>query len=432
MKRVKTQEDFIKRAKEIHGCKYDYSKVNYVKSSVHVNVICPVHGVFKVTPNQHLRGDGCVACNKLRQRQLGLDNFLINANKIHGSRYDYSKVNYINANEKVEIICDIHGSFWQTPQCHISSKQNCPKCSAIAGGKKRRGKNNTAHKESTKRKKKETNLLRYGTKTWAESEQGRKKLHDIVTSKEVSSKMIKTCRERYGSDWWSSSDIGKQTLHEIMSSDEMKGRVKDGYIRNYGVDHFMKTDKGRKIARENILQPERQEALKQGIYKKYGVSSFLNSKYFNANRLNYLEKSWKTKRRNGTFNSSKSENTLKALLIDCFGKGNVECQYKSDLYPFYCDFYIKSLDLYIELNCHWTHGHHWFDETNVDDIARLNEWLEKAKSRGSKYYHLAIEVWTKRDVLKRETAIKNNLNYVVFWNKDLSDAREWLLNNGFM
>lgn len=82
--------------------------------------------------------------------------------------------------------------------------------------------------------------------------------------------------------------------------------------------------------------------------------------------------------------------------------------------------------IYIELNAHWTHGGHWFDEENPFDVDKLNTWIEKSKERGSRYYHQAIDVWTRRDLLKLQTAIDNHLNYLVFWKNDLSDVRDWL------
>lgn len=80
----------------------------------------------------------------------------------------------------------------------------------------------------------------------------------------------------------------------------------------------------------------------------------------------------------------------------------------------------------MELNLHWSHGRHWFDETNIDDKLTANMWIEKAKT--SDYYQAVIDVWTKRDVLKRETAKKNHLNYIVFWKQDLLDFHQWIEN----
>lgn len=121
---------------------------------------------------------------------------------------------------------------------------------------------------------------------------------------------------------------------------------------------------------------------------------------------------------------SRPEQKLNGLLIDKFGKSNVISQYKEERYPYHVDFYIKSLDLFIELNAHWTHNDHFFDGSNLEDILILELWKSKAKS--DNFYKSALETWTKRDPLKLKTAIDNNLNYLVFWDNDLSDAKEWI------
>lgn len=102
------------------------------------------------------------------------------------------------------------------------------------------------------------------------------------------------------------------------------------------------------------------------------------------------------------------------ILIDKYGQDNVIRQYRSTEYPYNCDFYIKSLNLYIECNFHWTHGGHEFDKNNPSDIEKLNEWKNKAKS--SKYYKNAIKTWTIRDVEKKNIAKNNDLNYVIIYN----------------
>ena len=62
-----TTEEFIKRVREIHGDKYDYSKVKYVNNRTKICIICPIHGEFWQTPSQHLRGRGCIECGKTKQ-----------------------------------------------------------------------------------------------------------------------------------------------------------------------------------------------------------------------------------------------------------------------------------------------------------------------------------------------------------------------------
>ncbi len=126
-----TTEEFIQKAKEIHGDKYDYSKVNYVDNKTKVCIICPIHGEFYMTPNIHLsKKCGCRECRKEKLHNLQCfttEEFIQKAKEIHGDKYDYSKVNYYNFNTPISIICKIHGIFEQTPSCHMRG-QGCPKC----------------------------------------------------------------------------------------------------------------------------------------------------------------------------------------------------------------------------------------------------------------------------------------------------------------
>ena len=123
--RGKTNDDFINEAKKIHGSKYDYSKVEYVNTSTKVCIICKEHGEFWQTPHGHLSGKGCIRCAK--KEKLTTEKFIEKAKKVHGELYDYSKVKYINANTKVCIICKEHGEFWQAPNAHLNGKK-CSKC----------------------------------------------------------------------------------------------------------------------------------------------------------------------------------------------------------------------------------------------------------------------------------------------------------------
>lgn len=121
-----TAEEFIEKAKQIHGHKYDYSKVEYLGCNVDICIICPIHGEFWQKPYKHLSGQGCKKC--VSENQSLKRNFIEKARRIHGDKYDYSKVEYINAHTKIRIICPIHGEFLQTPNGHIYQKQGCPKC----------------------------------------------------------------------------------------------------------------------------------------------------------------------------------------------------------------------------------------------------------------------------------------------------------------
>ena len=121
-----TTNEIIAKAKLVHGDKYDYSKVDYVKDYIKVCIICPEHGEFWQRPHAHLQGQGCPKC-KSKKQTCTTDEFIAKAKKIHGDKYDYSKVDYSNAHTKVCIICPNHGEFWQTPNNHLRG-HGCPKC----------------------------------------------------------------------------------------------------------------------------------------------------------------------------------------------------------------------------------------------------------------------------------------------------------------
>ena len=422
MVRITNQDEFIQKANEIYDNKYDYSFVRYIKSSEKVTIVCREHGPFEKTPNKHLQGQGCPVCGRNRTK-IGADVFVHRAQAIHGNKYDYSKVVYQRKDVPVEIICPVHGPFMQTPHSHVTLGHNCPKCANAAGGAKRSGKNNVAHREDVKQKKSETCVKRYGATTWAASDEGRQSLHDLIVNEKLPI-MKATCQERYGTDFWTQSEEGRMMLRELMSSKEMQDKVANGYVSAYGM-HYMQTEAGRERAR-SYIDAERRQKLKEGLVRRYGVPHVVFS---DEEWVEIVHKSWETKRKNGTFNTSKPEETMKSLLIDIFGKDDVFCQYDADTrYPFACDFYIKSSDLFIELNAHWSHGGHWFNKNDDNDLQKLTVWTKRAQQKGSRYYHAAIYVWTERDLMKKAIAEKNNLNYLVFWNQDLSDVRDYLFN----
>ena len=123
-----TTEDFIKKAREIHGDWYDYSKVEYKGNKEKVCIICPEHGEFWMSPNNHLRGHRCPDC--FGTPKLTTEQFIARAKELHGDLYDYSKVDYQGLSKKVCIICRDHGVFWTSPACHLNGHQ-CPQCSGV-------------------------------------------------------------------------------------------------------------------------------------------------------------------------------------------------------------------------------------------------------------------------------------------------------------
>lgn len=130
-----TTDEWIVKAKLVHGNKYDYSKVKYEKSNRKIVIVCNEHGAWEQNPASHLIGSGCPECGKIKvanAKRMTLEEFKAKAIKIHDNIYDYSQVVYKNNNTKVTIICPIHGEFQQNPADHLEGK----KCNKCAGNKK--------------------------------------------------------------------------------------------------------------------------------------------------------------------------------------------------------------------------------------------------------------------------------------------------------
>ena len=122
--------EFIRKAKTVHGDKYDYSLVEYVNTKTKIEIICPIHGKFIQIPRNHIYGKGCNACGHVdanKNRTITLEKFLEKARSVHGDRYDYSKVIPVPYKDKIEIICPEHGSFFQKLGNHLNGK-GCKDC----------------------------------------------------------------------------------------------------------------------------------------------------------------------------------------------------------------------------------------------------------------------------------------------------------------
>lgn len=135
-----------------------------------------------------------------------------------------------------------------------------------------------------------------------------------------------------------------------------------------------------------------------------------------------------TKKSNGTYLHSKLEESVYSLLLNYFDDDLVFRQYMSDKYPFSCDFYIASLDLYLEINGNWTHGNMPYLDSDEECKAQLREWQEKSLS--SDYYKNAIYTWVDLDVRKKRCVEENKLNYMVIYpSKPLEDNLHYSHNS---
>ncbi len=258
--------------------------------------------------------------------------------------------------------------------------------------------------------------------------------HDDFRKKMANKHRKETFFERYG--------------HEcVFVNDKIKEKCKQTLLKNYGVDNPLKSD----IIKQRVIQtninrysvdyPAKSDSVKQTMFKtnmdRYGSICTLNNKVIKEKARktlleNYgvehplqskkiLEQSYITKKKHSTFNTSKIEENL----ADYLNKHNIrfERQYTSKVYPFACDFYLNDYDLYIEIQGTWTHGGHPYTG-NDKDLETIKLW----ESKNTEYYKGAINTWTVSDVKKRETAKKNNLNYLEIFSFDF-DACVKEINN---
>lgn len=132
MSRKLTTEEFIEKAKKIHGDKFDYSKTNYTGAKNLITIGCPVHGDVLISGDAH--GNQGQGCGKCRGHSIHLgkkfsnDKFIEMAKSVHGDKFDYSLVEYVNNTTKVKIGCNVHGMFEQRPADHLYQTSGCPRC----------------------------------------------------------------------------------------------------------------------------------------------------------------------------------------------------------------------------------------------------------------------------------------------------------------
>lgn len=215
----------------------------------------------------------------------------------------------------------------------------------------------------------ETKLARYGDSGYSNKE-----------------KRLKTMMERYG---------GEYTL----TSKELKAKVMQTNKEKYGDEHYINREK----AKETMLE-------------RYGVVNPWQIPDVRA-RVDY-EKIVETKIKNGTINTSKTEKQLYNILSELYGSDNVIKEYKDKRYKnpktgrmWHCDFYIKQIDLFIELQGHYTHGPHPFNPTSEEDLL-LKENIESNVCPERPSYARILDIWCNADVIKRNVAKENKLKYL--------------------
>lgn len=283
----------------------------------------------------------------------------------------------IHHNIEIRPVCKVCGGPVQFQGRIVVFSEHCSnRCKKLDPTVNEKWKKSCREKGTNRDKAKRTTLERYGYENAYQIPDVIEKIRQINKEKsaEAHEKQRQTCLEKYG-------------VTNFSKTKEFKDKVQKTSLRKYGTKHPMQSDV---------------------VKNKYDWKGL-------------ADKCVSTKKKNGTINTSKPEDDTYELLLEVFGE--VKRQYKTKEYPYYCDFYVPSIDTYIECQYGWTHGKRPYDPNDIRCIELLNKW--KANSN-SKYYRIAIDVWTRRDVEKRETATRNNLNFVEFWSLD--EAKKWVEN----
>lgn len=255
--------------------------------------------------------------------------------------------------------------------CEVSSQSDLVKRQVKKNNQKKYGVDYPSQLKEIKEKITLQNKMKYGV------------THPSQT-KEFQDKRIKTCNDKYGGS-------------APICSDEIKTKIKRTCLVKYGVDNPAKNSSIRNKTKQTCLE-------------KYGVINPFQE-------ASIREKAFRTMVRNNSFKTSTQEEILYNQLCVIFTKEDVIRQYRDIRYPFHCDFYVKSLDLFIECNYYWAHGLHPYDKNNVDDVTLKNNWI--IKSRDHKIYSEAIKTWTIKDVEKLEKLKASNLNFILIYPDNL-------------
>lgn len=254
-------------------------------------------------------------------------------------------------------------------------------------------------------------------------------------SKQIQEKRRQTCIEKYGEDHPFKIDYIASKRTQTMNNkppeelDAINQKRKDTQREKYGGKLYFETQQYQEARNKTLIQRygslENAHQIQYQHYvetmnQKYGVNCSFQLPQWRTSieeKRDLIEaKKVATFNKNHTWNTSKPEEDYYKKLISLYGEEDVFRNYNKDSrYPYCCDFYIKSQDLFIELNLHWTHGGMIWDPKDQKCIDQLEEWKIKAES--SKYYKHAIYVWTELDYTKIQLAVKNKLNYRVIYDK---------------
>lgn len=269
--------------------------------------------------------------------------------------------------------------------------------------KERYGEEYYTRTKEYKERAREVNQRKYGKDYYTQTEEYRERAKATclekygteysVQAESVKEKTRKTCLEKYGGTNGGSSEQAKQ---------KAKGTCQE----KYNVNYYTQTE-------------EYKQKYKQTCLEKYGSTNYFSSEVF-------YEKVIKTKK-----SMSRFEQKIFDYLKEIFDESDIISQYKDERYKnqrtnykWNCDFYIKSLDLFIEVQGTKEPNNHPFnpnDQNDLNELALLKQKeQEKLKEKNYTRYSSIIEGWTVIDPMKRQVAQENYLKYLELFDSKIS------------
>lgn len=342
------KDKFIEKSKEVHGDKYDYSKVEYKKVTDKVCIICPEHGEFWQDARNHYRGQGCPKCGVNKRsikRSYDTEKFIEKSKEIHGDKYDYSLVEYVDSMTKVKLICPKHGEFLTRPDGHLCRKMGCPKC-----GNEKKGSNNVLTTEQFIEKARQLHDNKYDYSK-VKYKNGRSRInivcpeHGEFVQSASSHLMGHGCEKCYRE---------RQAVSQTKTTEQF---IEDAKTVHGDLYDYSKTEYNGCFEPVTIICPIHGEFRQK-------ASTHLNGCGCQKCGVELSE--------------SKEEKELYGFCCDLIGEENVIKNDRSQIYPYEIDIYIPSMKIGIEYN-----GLYWHSDKKKDKNYHLNK-LNMCKKNGIK------------------------------------------------
>jgi very-short-patch-repair endonuclease len=360
-------ELFKKLGAEKHNNFYNYDKSVYCGKEK-IIITCPIHGDFQQNIYSHLYGYICFKCGvekRTKSQKKGIDKFIQQANIIHNNIYNYSKAIYENAHSKTEIICNYHGSFYQTPHEHLN-KQGCPTCGKELSAQSRTKEGDLFAKEANQI---HNNFY----------------IYDKVKYVNSKNKIIIICPVHGEFTQTPNAHLQKQGCPTCRINFLTEFNNRPEVLK-------LNSDKGKEAwalrSTENI---KKISAKRQNSY--YQKTGYTNPSY----NPEIIAKIHQSKKDNGSYGKSIPEDKLYEILCSKFTTEEISRQKVINSRPI--DFYISKINLYVQLDGVYYHGLEW-PFKKISDFIYFRKIKDEEQSLWFKENNLNLIRVTDKVILK--------------------------------